>query len=400
MTGRATARPGDTADVLVYVQHLLGIGHLRRAAVLVRGLDRAGLRAVLVSGGMPVEGLDIGAAGFVQLPPARALDETFKVLADAHDRPVDEAWMAARRDQLCALYHRLRPRVLIVELFPFGRRKMRFELLPLLDAARESRPRPQILCSMRDVLVDDKGADKTAWMIEIFERYFDLVLLHGDPEFLPLERSFSRTHEIASKLRYTGYVLDDAPLADPEDQAGEGEVIVSIGGGAVGAPLVEAALAARARTPLKDAIWRVLIGPNMPEASFRAMAAGAPAGTLVERARPDFRALLARGRLSISQGGYNTVLEVMAAGIPAVVVPYSGGTETEQTLRARLLAERGAFTLVNEAELSPETSAAAVRAALAQGAGGRKPRLAGLDTSGADRTAQIVRERLAIVAPG
>ena len=397
MTEYTTARPGETIDVLVYVQHLLGIGHLRRAAVLVRSLDRAGLKTVLVSGGMPVEGLDIGAAGFVQLPPARAMDETFKILADAHGQPVDEAWMAARRDQLCALYHKLRPRVLIVELFPFGRRKMRFELLPLLDAARESHPRPQILCSMRDVLVDDKNAEKTAWMIETFERYFDLVLLHGDPEFLPLERSFSRTHEIANRLRYTGYVLDDAPLADPADHAGRGEVIVSMGGGAVGAPLIEAALAGRAQTPLKDATWRVLIGPNMPEDSFQAIVARAPAGILVERARPDFRALLARGRLSISLGGYNTVLEVLAAGIPAVVVPYSGGTETEQTLRARLLAERGALTLVHEAELSPATLAAAVRAALARGADGQMSRLAGLDTSGADRTVRIVRERLAIV---
>ena len=77
MTERAAARPGETVDVLVYVQHLLGIGHLRRAAVLVRSLDRAGLKTVLVSGGMPVEGLDIGAAGFVQLPPARTMDETF-----------------------------------------------------------------------------------------------------------------------------------------------------------------------------------------------------------------------------------------------------------------------------------------------------------------------------------
>lgn len=397
MTERAAARPGETVDVLVYVQHLLGIGHLRRAAVLVRSLDRAGLKTVLVSGGMPVEGLDIGAAGFVQLPPARAMDETFKILADAHGQPIDEAWMAARRDQLCALYHELRPRVLIIELFPFGRRKMRFELLPLLDAARESRPRPQILCSMRDVLVDDKNAEKTTWMIETFERYFDLVLLHGDPEFLPLERSFSRTHEIANRLRYTGYVLDDAPLADPADHAGKGEVIVSMGGGAVGAPLIEAALAGRAQTPLKDATWRVLIGPNMPEDSFQAIVARAPAGILVERARPDFRALLAGGRLSISLGGYNTVLEVLAAGIPAVVVPYSGGTETEQTLRARLLAERGALTLVHEAELSPATLAAAVRVALARGADGHKPRLAGLDTSGAERTVRIVRERLAMV---
>ena len=38
---------------LIYVQHLLGIGHLVRAGALARGLEAAGIRVVLVSGGMP-----------------------------------------------------------------------------------------------------------------------------------------------------------------------------------------------------------------------------------------------------------------------------------------------------------------------------------------------------------
>ncbi|MCH8036319.1 MAG: glycosyl transferase family 28, partial [Proteobacteria bacterium] len=90
--------------------------------------------------------------------------------------------------------------------------------------------------------------------------------------------------------------------------------------------------------------------------------------------------------------------------IPAVVAPFAAGSETEQSLRAGLLAERGALTVVDEAALGPETLAAAVRAALARDAAARESAaratgLAGLDTSGADKTAQIVRERLAIVAP-
>jgi predicted glycosyltransferase len=194
------------------------------------------------------------------------------------------------------------------------------------------------------------------------------------------------------------------PAPDPDVRAGEGEVIVSTGGGAVAAPLVEAALGARALSPLDAATWRLLVGPNTPETEFQDLAARAPAGFVVERARPDFRALLARARLSISQAGYNTVLEVLAAGIPAVVAPFAAGSETEQSLRAGLLAERGMLTVVDEAALGPETLAAAVRAALAWDAAAREPtargpRLAGLDTSGADKTAQIVRERLAIVVP-
>ena len=83
--------------VLIHVQHLLGIGHLRRAALLARGLSAAGMDVVVVSGGMPVARLDIGTARLVQLPPARSADETFKVLLDEHGRPIDDAWRARAR---------------------------------------------------------------------------------------------------------------------------------------------------------------------------------------------------------------------------------------------------------------------------------------------------------------
>ena len=405
MTGPADTAPEGPVEVLLYVQHLLGIGHLHRVAVLAKALDRNGVSVVLVSGGAPVEGLDIGGAGFVQLPSLRTRDESFAVLVDQSDRPIDAAWKAARAARLLALYQALRPRVLLVELFPFGRRQMRFELLPLLEAARTSAPRPQVLCSLRDVLTENKRPEKTAWILETFERHFDLALVHGDPDFLPLDRSFPAAAGLAAKLRYTGYVVGDPEPPGPGPAAGTGEAIVSTGGGAVAGPLIEAALAARALGPLAEAPWRFLIGPNLDQAAFREIAARAaacvPGGVTVERARPDFRALLARGRLSISQAGYNTVLEVLSAGIPAVVVPFAAGAETEQTLRARALAERGALTLVEEAALGPETLAAAIEAALARGrtASGAGSRPARLNLQGAQTTVEIVRRRLAIVGP-
>jgi predicted glycosyltransferase len=386
-------------DVLLYVQHLLGIGHLRRAALLAKALDRNGISVVLVSGGGPVDGLDIGAAGFVQLPPLRARDESFSELIDPSGRPIDDAWKAARRERLLALYHTLKPRVLLIEMFPFGRRQMRFELLPLLEAAAASTPRPQVLCSLRDVLSRNRRPEKTAWMLEIFARHFDLALVHGDADFLPLERSFPEAAGIAAKLRYTGYVVEEAPDTEAGTD-GTGEVIVSTGGGAVAGPLIEAALAARALSPLAGAPWRFLIGPNMPEAAFRDLVARADAGVIIERARPDFRSLLARGRLSISQAGYNTVLEVLAAGVPAVVVPFAAGAETEQSLRARALAERGALTLVEEAALGPESLAAAIEAALARGRAGTGAGAGagGLDLRGMQTTVDILRQRLDIEA--
>ena len=399
MTTAADSLPQGPIDVLLYVQHLLGIGHLQRAALLAKALDQNGISVGLVSGGAPVVGLDSGGAGFVQLLPLRTRDENFSELLDQSGRPIDDAWKAARRAQLLALYRALEPRALLIEMFPFGRRQMRFELLPLLEAAADSTPRPQVLCSLRDVLTRNRRPDKTAWMLDTFARHFDLALVHGDPDFLPLERSFPEAVGIAAKLRYTGYVVDQA-LAPDTGSDGTGEAIVSTGGGAVAGPLIEAALAARALSPLAAAPWRFLIGPNMAEAAFRDLAARArvPEGITIERARPDFRNLLARARLSISQAGYNTVLEVLAAGVPAVVVPFAAGSESEQSLRARLLAARGALTLVDEATLTPARLATAIVAALARGRFGTGTGTAGLDLRGMQTTVDILRERLDIVA--
>jgi len=195
--------------------------------------------------------------------------------------------------------------------------------------------------------------------------------MHGDARFFRLEDSFPESKAVAERLHYTGYVTEAgeavAAARQSGDTTGKGEVIVSAGGGAVGTALLRTALAARPLSPLATVPWRLLVGPNLPETDFRDIADRAPAGVTVERARPDFVALLSRARLSISQGGYNTLMEVLATGVPGVVVPFAGGTETEQTQRARVLAAHGLITLVEEETLTPESLAAGIAQALVQG---------------------------------
>ena len=382
--------------VLFHVQHLLGIGHLTRAATLARGLAAEGFEVTVVSGGEPVPGVDFGRATVVQLPPVRVADRRFSELLDANGEPVDDAWKARRRDRLLDLYEKVGPDFVLTELFPFGRRQLRFELLPLLDRAAAERARtgrPRIACSVRDILVQSPRPERTREMLALARRYYDLVLVHGDPRLVSLDATFPHAREIADRIAYTGYVVarSERSPGEPERMAGEGggEVVVSAGGGAVGGKLLEAALAARPRTPLADAGWRLLAGANLPDPHFRSLAARAPDEVSVERFRPDFRALLRSARLSISQGGYNTMMEVLDAGVRAVVVPYAGGLETEQTLRANLLAARGLVEVVGEEELGPESIAAAVSRALAKPPPGG---LAGVDTSGDAATARALRD--------
>jgi predicted glycosyltransferase len=396
--------PSSRADVLLYVQHLLGIGHIRRAAALARAFQRAGLKVVFVTGGLPVGGLGLdevpggigpGSIEVVQLPPARSQDDSFKVILDADNQPIDDAWKARRRDLLLEVFRRHHPRVVMTELFPFGRRKMRFELEPLVAAARTANPPALVACSLRDIVNRPEGAEKTAWMVDRFTRFYDLLYVHGDPRYFRLEDSFPESAAVAERLHYTGYVTEAAEAVEAARQeagsSGQGEVVVSAGGGAVGAALLHCALAARPLSPLAAAPWRLLVGPNTPESDFQALAAAAPPGVTVERARPDFVALLTRARLSISQGGYNTLMEVMAAGLPGVVVPFAGGSETEQTQRARVLAEAGLITVVDEETLAPATLAEGIARALRQGgtAGGAPFRFDGAAETARHLIAQL-----------
>jgi predicted glycosyltransferase len=393
-----------SADILFYVQHLLGIGHLRRSAAIARALDAAGVKVVFVSGGLPVPGLDIGAARLVQLPPLKSLDEHFSGLADDKGRLIDQAWKDARATQLLEIFRAARPRLLITEMFPLGRRQMRFELLPLLETAARRTPRPAIVCSVRDILNAPRSAEKTRWMVATLDRFFDRVLVHGDPAVATLDLTFPEIARVAPEVTYTGYVVTELPSPSDQiataDSAGQGEILVSAGGGRVAGPLIEAALAARPIGPLNAAPWRILVGEHFPAADFEALARRArnrsTGGVIVERSRPDFQALLARCRLSVSQAGYNTVMEVLLSRRPAVVVPFAAGSETEQSLRADLLAARGLLSVVAEAELTGERLDQGLRQALVMTDRSPAPPI---DMTGTRKTTAILQDMLDKLTP-
>lgn len=368
--------------VLLWVQHLLGIGHLRRAALLAEAMAARGLDVTIATGGLPVAGLRIGRARLVQLPPARVADGSFQPILDERGLPIDDKWREGRREALLELHRDLRPDVLMTELFPFGRRAFRYELLPLLAAARAGRAPPLVVASVRDILVAAGKPGRDREMVETFTGHYDRLLVHGDPAIARLEASFPLAAELSGRTFYTGYVADIAP---PTGAQGRGEVIVSAGGGAVGAALLQAALAARPLSEAAHLTWRLLVGTAAPAGLAADLAAKAGPGIVVEPARDDFTTLLANAALSVSQAGYNTLMEVVARRTPAVVVPFAAAGQTEQGLRARLLAARGMVQVVDEATLTPAGLAAAIDRALAAPKPAFAPRL-----DGAASTAELV----------
>jgi predicted glycosyltransferase len=344
--------------VLIVVTHLLGAGHLTRAASLARAFAQAGHETTLVSGGGPAQPADLGAVRFVQLPPVRIVGTDFKTLLDASGSPIDDAYLRERRKLLLQTLHEARPDIVITELYPFGRRVLAKEFEALLREARTLNPRPRILCSIRDILASPSKPERIAETHARILESYDAILVHGDPQLVPLEATWRVDESIASLIRYTGYV-DENPK--PVATGSREGILVSGGSSAASLPLYRAALSAAQEMPEKS--WRILIGRGVAEEDFQALAHEAPAHVIVERARPDFRALLAQAEVSISQAGYNTVVDLLRTGVQSVLVPFEAGQETEQRLRAERLKALGLAAIVSEDDLSPSSLVKAIREA-------------------------------------
>ncbi len=350
--------------VLFYVQYLEGIGHVVRANHIARELCKSGCSVTLALGGHPIPGFDFGAAKIFQLPPLHASPTSYSVLLQSDGRPADDDFCERRRDDLLGLYRDLKPDIIITEAYPLGRWAMDFELLPLLEAAASRPDRPLIIASVRDILQMPKAVAKAERSVGIFERYYDALLVHGDPRLARIEESFPPAARFADRTTYTGMIVADRPdgrAADSETF----DVIVSAGGGAIAFEVLAAAIDAKPLTGLARARWLALAGPRMPDAEFAELAArAATCNVHFERFRTGLSALLSRARLSIQRAGYNTVGDLLVAGCRGVLVPDADGGQMEQPLRAARLETLGRVSVIDEATLSPATMAEAVERAL------------------------------------
>ena len=356
----ALARPA----LLFYCQHSLGIGHLTRSFALATALAQT-FRVVFLNGGRLPPGLPVPQGiKVIDLPPLGMDDGHTLVSRDAaHD--VAQA-VARRRTLIEAAVQQHRPAVLLVELFPFGRKKFAGEILPMIRLARRHRGGPaKVVCSLRDILVDarpdqQQHDDRARWLCE---RYFDAVLVHADPALARLEDSFRPRRALRVPVHYTGYVV---PARAPAAQAPRAaHLLVSAGGGSVGDALFRCVLQARALLRQPPPL-RLVAGPFLPEPQWLALQERVRGLDAVELLRqvPDMVAEMRAARASISQCGYNTALDILVSSVPALVVPYATVTENEQSERAARLAELGAMQHLDGGALDPARMAAAIEALL------------------------------------
>lgn len=374
--------------VVFYSQHVLGIGHLFRSLEICRALDRH--EVILVTGGPSLEVALPVHVSQVRLP-ALGMDRQFKGLHSTAGSDL-ESVRNLRREKLLELMGRERPEMFVVELYPFGRKAFRFEIDPVLEAMAVGRlPRCGVVCSVRDILVEKEAPDKhEARAAEVLNRFFDAVLVHADPRLVRLEETFGRMPAVSIPVVYTGFITPK-PAAGARERlraelgltAPDRLIVASAGGGGVGMPLLEAVVAAFALLGgAPQTLLQVFTGPFLPDADFERLRCAAGGRVAVARFTSDFLAYLAAADLAVGMAGYNTIMNLLAARVPALVWPFD--QNREQRLRCERLQDRGVLRVLGNGDLEAPRLAGLMARWLDRA--GRPD--AGLDLNGAKATAR------------
>ena len=375
-------------NVMIVVTHLLGTGHLSRALTLGRAFAEDGSDVMIVTGGMPAPQLNSDDITLFGLPPLRSDGTDFTRLLTETGEVADPAYLSARSAALVQAVQSFQPDVLITELFPFGRRSLAAEFEAGLAAAHALPKRPLILASIRDILAPTSKPAKATRADEIIGRFYDGVLVHSDESIIPLSVSWPVSDQLAQRLHYTGFVAPAAARPHPE-ALGTDEILVSAGGGSVGQPIFRAAIEAARKIPNRR--WRLLVGGRDAQeriAKLSQLVGEAPVS--LEPVRPDFRQMLPHAAASVSMCGYNTALDILQSGTPAVLIPFDDGKEVEQDLRGQSLSELPAIEVLRSQALTGDSLAERVEQVILEGR--RATKQDGLD--GAQRSVEITKHLL------
>ncbi|MBD2563700.1 MULTISPECIES: glycosyltransferase family protein [Nostoc] len=383
--------------LMFYCQHILGMGHLVRSREIVRGLTKD-FQICFINGGEIIQGFEIPAGVEVINLPAIKTDAEFTELQVVDDVFSLTEVKEIRKNRLLEIFDQFQPDILIVELFPFGRRRFSFELIPLLERAKSNRSSTKVVSSLRDIVVakPEKQAKHEEKVCNLINKYFDMLLVHGDPELVPLEATFSRVNDLNCEVYYTGYVVQE-PLTNPiltdEDReiisSDKPLILVSVGGGRFGHELLESVVKT---APFLEKVLphniQVFTGPFIPDSKFHELQAMArhSKNLHIRRYTPYLLNYMKKADLSINMSGYNTTMNVLTTGVRAMILPFTGNQDREQTIRAEKLSNLGIVKFINPNDLQPDYFAINIINYLKE-----QPNKISFDSSGVEKTATILK---------
>tara|TARA_A100000172_G_C3029568_1_gene106130 strand:+ start:53 stop:1177 length:1125 start_codon:yes stop_codon:yes gene_type:complete len=243
-------------------------------------------------------------------------------------------------------------RLIICEGFPFCRHQFSHEYFSFFEEAKKRGIK--LIISARDFPWDEPHQDSlqdwVAYTQNIVCKYYtEKVLIHGDPNYLPLVSDRVRMNnpseviqDLSDKIIYTGYVCNEK--IKPHKKTNN-NIFVS-----TGLNKEEGMLIFKEITKIAD---------KFPEYKFIMPIANRYLKNIKTKTKnnvvmvpyiKDMYKLLSSCALYITYGGYNSTMEILKSNIPAIIIPRTDGEKLEQFVRAYTFESYNFFKVVSKSE--------------------------------------------------
>lgn len=361
--------------IVLFGHDTFGLGHLRRNLTIARHLATSlpDARMLGLTGSPQAHAFPHPPRfDFVKVPSAtkdecgaygsRTLDLSLAELTGMRSRLIGEALLS------------FRPDVVLVDHAPAG---MEGELVAPLNRLRAECPGVALVLGLRDV-IDEPERVRREWerlgILDWMDRTYDRVLIYGARGIGPSPEEYGLSPRLNGRVRFVHYVHEgfvEVSRAETRRRLGLGEgplIIATVGGGGDGEKVLLGLLEAMSRsTDVAGQVW-VVTGPLMrsgPVSRVRERARGLSRVRVVEF-DPELSQVFHAADAVISMAGYNSTLEVLVSGTPAVFVPRTT-PRLEQWIRATAMERLGLCRVLSPEVATPERLLAALDDALKSG---------------------------------
>lgn len=356
---------------LLYSHDGLGLGHTRRHLTVANALARETPSAaiLLATGAEEIVRYDLPpTVEILKLPGLRK--ETNQKYTSRRLQVSTGEIRTLRSNLLLTVVKSFRPDVVLVDKHPFGASG---EFKPGLRALRRQGGRAAL--GLRDIL-DEPRAVLQEWqpyrMQHRILEYYERVLVYGDRKVFDPISAYEFPAALADRTRFCGYVAAraseralenfDWPFP-PRGRRSRPVVLATAGGGEDGLRMLQVFMQAATL-----GAWQgvAVAGPMLPECDLAALRDQAvKAGVTLRGFVPHLVALFDAIDVLVCMGGYNTLVEAVASGVPAVCIPRVV-PRTEQLIRAQAFERVGLLQVCPPDKAAPETLCRKIAGALEQ----------------------------------
>ncbi len=381
---------------LFYSHDGLGLGHTRRHLAVATALAHAAPDAVILLATGAEEFVRHGLPRQIEILKLPGLQKLGNDNYASRRLAISTAEIRELRSQLLlTAVKSFQPDVVLVDKHPFGAGG---EFKAGLKQLRKQGARAVL--GFRDIL-DEPAAVLAEWkpfkMQKRIAEFYNQVIIYGDAAvFNPIE-AYKFPAALADRTRFCGYVFNrehkdalenfEAPFP-PRAGRKRPVVLATMGGGEDGAQALEQFIRAG-----ENAAWQgvAVAGPMMPGAELaRLQTLATGAGVTMRSYVPHLSALFQQVDALVCMGGYNTLVEAAALGVPTVCIPRIT-PRTEQLIRAEAFARLGLLQVCRPDQISPAKLRDQISTALCNVPGELSARAHGaLNFNGAQQAAEYL----------